>query len=216
MLKKPFAAPLSLLLLVLFTSCFQGARAPAVTPTRTLGMEGGEGGGGDSKKPFGVVFASPKGETNDPSEVTIVFNRPMRPLDLAGEEAAPPAKITAQGGQPVKGAWRWIGSNALIFAAPQEGLARATHYDVTVSGDTKSLAGEVIEKPYAFSFDTPAPKLVRIDPYEGEEHVVKNAHFDLRFNQAVDPAEVTRAVKIVATQGKVEKTIAVKGSRPKA
>ena len=110
-------------------------------------MEGGEGGGGDSKKPFGVVFASPKGETNDPSEVTIVFNRPMRPLDLAGEEAAPPAKITAQGGQPVKGAWRWIGSNALIFAAPQEGLARATHYDVTVSGDTKSLAGEVIEKP---------------------------------------------------------------------
>lgn len=215
MLRKAPLASISLFFLVLFTSCFQGARAPAVSPSGTLGMEA-EGGDTNSKKPFGVVFASPKGKTVDPSEVTIVFNRPMRPLELAGEESAPPAKITASGGQPVKGTWRWIGTNALVFAAPQEGLPRATEYAVSVPEGTKALSGETLPKTFEFSFQTPAPKLVRIDPNEGNAHLVPGAHFDLRFNQPVDPKEVARAVKIVTGEGKKEKTLAVTASWPKA
>lgn len=213
--KKISAAPFALAFLVLFTSCFLGARPPEVTPTRTLAMEG-EGGDTSSKKPFDVVFASPKGATVDPSEVTIVFNRPMRPLELAGEESAPPAKITASGGQSAKGSWRWIGTNALIFAAPQEGLPRATEYQVSVPAGTKALDGEAMTKAFEFSFHTPPPKIVRIDPNEGEEHLAANAHFDLRFNQAVDPKEVARAVHVRVDDGKKERTIAVTASWPKA
>ncbi|MEO8874008.1 MAG: Ig-like domain-containing protein, partial [Polyangiaceae bacterium] len=215
MLKTSAFAPLALGFLVLFTSCFQGARAPAVTPTRSLNMEA-EGAEGTAAKPFAVVFASPKGKTVDPSEVTVVFNRSMRPLSLAGDEANPPARITANGAPVTKGTWRWIGTNALIFAAPEGGLARATEYSVLVPAGTKALDGSALPADYKFTFLTPAPKLVRIDPSEGEAHLIPNAHFDLRFNQPVDPKEVERAVKIfVGHEGK-QKAIAVRASWPKA
>src|SRR4051812_34103861 len=93
-----FAAFVSLVAIV---SCLQGAKAPHVTPLRTLETDT-EGPGTLSRKGFGVVFAGPRGQTVDPSEVTIVFNRPMRPLELASDgpergpqpnESAPPATI---------------------------------------------------------------------------------------------------------------------------
>ncbi len=131
MLKSIRLAPFALAFLVLFTSCFMGARPPAVTATRTLNMDA-EGSNSSAPKPFAVVFASPKGKTVDPSEVDdSSFNRPMRELSLAGDEASPPATITAGGSSAVKGSWRWIGTNALVFAAPEGGLARATDYKVT-------------------------------------------------------------------------------------
>src|SRR5437879_841776 len=99
---RRFIRPVFLVLLIALVSCLQGAKAPQVTATRTLDLGGaeasGSAGGGGSKRPFAVVFAGPHGKTVDPSEVTIVFNRPMRPLDLAGEESAPPAKIAIKGG----------------------------------------------------------------------------------------------------------------------
>src|SRR5262245_31708296 len=111
--------------LVVLSSCLPGAKAPQVTPTRTLDLAG-EGGPNGTTKAFAVVFASPKGATVDPSEVTIVFNRPMRPMDLAdgtsaaggvvnpGAEAAPPAAIAIKGGGAPKGSWRWMGTGALV------------------------------------------------------------------------------------------------------
>src|SRR5689334_20807630 len=79
--------------LVAIAACFPGARAPNVAPQRTLGLNAAEVEGTTSSAAFAVVFAGPKGETVDPSEVSIVFNRPMRPMELASdsEETAPPA-----------------------------------------------------------------------------------------------------------------------------
>ncbi len=215
MLKNNRLAPLALTFLVLFTSCFMGARPPAVTATRTLGMEA-EGADENAPKPFAVVFASPKGKTVDPTEVTIVFNRSMRELSLAGDEAAPPAKIMAGGAPFTKGSWRWIGTNALVFAAPEGGLPRATAYSVVVPAGTKALDGSALPADYTFSFETPAPKLERVDPNEGEAHLIPNAHFDLRFNQPVDPKEVERATKLFAGEGAKRKPIALTASWPKA
>jgi len=213
--KSSAFAPVALAFLVLFTSCFQGARAPSVTPTRSLNLET-EGPESKAPKPFAVVFASPKGKTVDPSEVTVVFNRPMRALALAGDEQSPPARITAGGVPVTKGSWRWIGTNALVFAAPEGGLARATEYSVLVPAGTKALDGSTLPADYSFAFQTPAPKLVRIDPYEGEQHLISNAHFDLRFNQPVDPKEVERAVKVLVGEPGKENAIAVRASWPKA
>ncbi|MEO7111490.1 MAG: alpha-2-macroglobulin family protein [Polyangiaceae bacterium] len=140
----------------------------------------------------------------------------MRELALAGEEAAPPAKIFASGVAFTKGSWRWIGTNALVFAAPEGGLPRATAYSVSIPAGTKALDGSVLPTEYKFSFSTPPPVLERVDPNEGEQHLISNAHFDLRFNQPVDPKEVERTTKILAGEAGKEKKISVSASWPKS
>src|SRR5579883_506762 len=205
----------SLVGLVFVLSCMPGAKAPQVTPQRTLEL-GGEGGNTTSTRPFGVVFASPHGATVDPSEVTIVFNRPMRPLDLAGEEASPPASIVVKGTQvSPRGAWRWMGTMALVFA-PEPRLPRATELEVTVPAGTKALDGSVLAKPYAFSFATARPEVARLDPGEGEMHLLPTQSFDARFNQPVDPKEVERAAKVELGDGKTAKPAPFKASWPEA
>ncbi len=182
-------------MLVLLASCLPGAHAPKVAPTRTLNLEG-ELPGAASAKAFGVVFAGPKGKTVDPGEVTIVFNRPMRPLDLAGSEGASPAILRAGGGTPVKGEWRWLGTSALAFS-PTTQLPRATEYAVTVPAGTKALDGSVLRDTYAFTFSTPPPKVVRVQPDgQAAQHLTAGQTFELRFNQPVDPKEVERAATL--------------------
>ncbi|MEO6420604.1 MAG: Ig-like domain-containing protein, partial [Polyangiaceae bacterium] len=202
-----------LLALVLLASCLPGAHAPKVTPSRTLNLEG-EAAGGASAKAFAVVFAGPKGKTVDPGEVTIVFNRPMRPLELAGSESAPPAVLHAAGGAPVKGEWRWMGTSALSFA-PASQLPRATEYAVTVPAGTKALDGSVLHDAYAFTFSTPPPKVVRIQPDgQAAQHMTPAQTFELRFNQAVDPREVERAVSLLVGDAKGKKA-AFRATYPK-
>ncbi len=203
-------------LLVAAVSCLPGARAPDVTATRTLDL-GKEGGGKAPRGPFDVVFATPRGNVEDVSEVSVVFNRPMRALELAGEESAPPITITNGAGQAPKGAWRWMGTSALMFA-PEKALPRATTYDVTVKEGTRALDGSVLAKAYKFDFATPRPQLVRMDPGEGATHLLPTQTFDLRMNQPVDLKEIDRAVSITvdAANKSTDKTIPFVASYPKA
>lgn len=188
--------PLPLLLAVVaVAACLPGSRAPNVPPQRTLELRGAEIGGRGSTSPFGVVFAGPKGKTVDPTEVTIVWNRPMRPLELAGEESAPPARIEP----PTKGAWRWLGTSALAFV-PDKALPRATTFKVTVPGATKALDGSVLGKDYVFDFSTPGPHVAHVTPGDGSTHLTPKQTFEVRFNQPVDIKEVARATKMVANE----------------
>src|SRR5262245_48464766 len=109
--------------LLLLVSCIQGGRAPTALPQRTL-LLSGEAEGAGSRSPFAVVFAGPRGDTTEESAISIVFNRPMRPLELAGEESDPPVRLEAKGAPVPKGAWRWLGTSALRFA-PDPALPRA-------------------------------------------------------------------------------------------
>src|SRR3954465_15892055 len=104
-------APLVLCVLAPSMGCLQGARAPSVEPRGTLAPDGAEAGLAVSEGPFGVVFGSPKGATVDPSEITLVFNRPMRPLEIAEAQAAPPVIIKPA----VAGRWNWVGTSGLQF-----------------------------------------------------------------------------------------------------
>jgi uncharacterized protein YfaS (alpha-2-macroglobulin family) len=95
------------------------------------------------------------------------------------------------------GAWRWIGTNALVFA-PSPRLARATEYAVTVPAGTKALDGSSLAAPYAFTFSTARPAIAREEPSDESSHLEPTAHFDLRFTQPVDPRELARATRLTA------------------
>ncbi len=210
-MRKVRKAALGLGGLVLTVSCFRGAAPPNVAPQRTLEL-GREGSVVRPPKEFAVVFGGPRGETTEPSEVSIVWNRPMRPLELAGDESAPPATLTLAGGTTPKGTWRWMGTSALAFI-PEARLPRATEYTVTVPAGTRALDGSTLGKPYAFTFSTPRPQVVRVTIPGDTTHVKPDATMELRMNQPVDLKEVARAVKILAL---VAAPPAKPGEKPKA
>src|SRR5262245_29226557 len=108
--RAPISPRGALALLLVAVSCVRGARAPSVEPRGVLAPSA-DPAAGDQEGPFGVVFGSPKGETGDPTEISLVFNRPMRAIELAGAEGDAPARISPR----VAGAWRWIGTSALVF-----------------------------------------------------------------------------------------------------
>ncbi|HEY6462736.1 MAG TPA: Ig-like domain-containing protein, partial [Polyangiaceae bacterium] len=138
---------LLLSVLVALAACLPGMRPPSVAPGHTLELAGTP-----TKPPesgaFAVVFGAPRGDTRGPSEVSLVFNRPMRPLEIQGEESDPPARIAVRGtGAIPKGSWRWMGTSALVFA-PETHLPNATEYVVTVPAGTRDLAGEALAAPF--------------------------------------------------------------------
>lgn len=189
-------ASIGLAVMVCGFACLQGAQAPKVAPSGTLALsaEGAEGSG--AQAPFGVVFAAPQGQTTDPTEVTLVFNRPMRPLDLAGAEAPSPAVLSPA----VKGSWRWVGTSALKFV-PEGQLPRATEFMVKVPAGTRSLEGSALTEDYTLKFKTARPRVVRTQPYANFARVDASDDFVLKFNQPVSDAAVKSAVTL-AVAGK--------------
>jgi alpha-2-macroglobulin len=194
-MKKRLVSPI-VVLLALAASCFQGARAPNVTPRGVLAVAG-EAADAKAERAFGVVFGSPRGETTDPSEISIVFNRPMRPLDLAGDETAPPVRIMPA----VKGTWRWVGTSAVVFQ-PDGHLPRSTDFRVQVPAGTRALDGSVLDRPYDMSFATPRPKIERSDPSQGSDDLTPASKIVLRWTQPVSDAETIRAVTLSAGAAK--------------
>ena len=168
----------------------RAARHARARRRRRRGAEGTRG-------EFAVVFGAPRGETADAPEVSIVFNRPMRPLELAGDESAPPAIMKPA----VPGRWSWVGTNALTFV-PEKRLPRATAYVVEVPAGTKALDGSTLAKAFEMRFSTVKPAVTSIEPYDGSSDLGPDAHFTMRFNQPVDEREIERALSLTAADKK--------------
>ncbi len=186
-------APLSLALIALGLACFPGTKAPNVAPRGTLAPGASESETAGSTGPFRVVFGSPQGEISEPGEITLVFNRPVRALELAGEEKNPPAVLKPQ----VPGRFQWVGTSALQFV-PDTHLPRATQFTVEVPAGLRALDGSSLEQPYRLEFSTARPKLAEILPYRRFQNLKPDTTFELRFNQPIAEAELARAIRISA------------------
>lgn len=215
----PRAIYAALALVVLAVSCVTGIRAPKATPNGTLSLKNGDGSNPDAG-PLAVVFASPVGELRGPSEITVLFNKPMRALELAGGEAPFPGVIEP----PVEGAWHWVGTRAASFipARPKDAegpgggsfrLLAATKYKVTIPKGTKSVDGDALAEEYAFEFSTERPEVAATRPWNNDSKLVPDAEIQVRFTQPVDDAEILRAAQLTA--GSASVPFEVKRSDPK-
>jgi hypothetical protein len=203
-----------LAVLVLLTACLPGQHPPGVAPGHTLEL-GGVPPPAALHGAFQVAFSAPRGETTDPSEVTVVFNRPMTALEPTTPPDSP-ARIAVRGSDaPVRGAWRWMGTSALVFA-PESRLPDATEYVVTVPAGTRSLAGEPLAAAFESTFSTPRPHVERldVDPVLPTDQLVPGETFAARFNQAVDPREMERAATLTVGEGPQARRVAFAASRP--
>jgi len=209
---RSFAA-IPLFLTVVVIACFPGPKAPEVPPNGTLDLRA-LGENEDDKGPLKVVFASPKGKLDGPSEITVLFNKPLRSLDLAGVEPPFPAEVLPK----IDGTWQWAGTRAGTFVPARAGgggsyrLPKATTFSVKIPKGTKALDGDVLAADYAFTFETERPRVVRTSPYQQARGLKPDATFELYFDQSVDAAEVQKNISL--TVGKDQKPFTAEKKDP--
>ena len=187
-------------LLIVVVACVAGAKSPVKSANGALAPGAAARSGNDNDGAFRVVFAGPQGEANEVSELSLVFSRPLRKLELAG--APPPAIAIAPS---IAGRWLWVGTHALHFVPEAPHLPGSTQYTVTVPGELRALDGSTLGSAYRFEFSTPRLKLVDSQPNEGSRGLSSSTKFTLHFNQAVDPEKFGALSKLSATRaGKTE------------
>jgi uncharacterized protein YfaS (alpha-2-macroglobulin family) len=184
-----------LLVLVLVVACVPTSQAPSVAPRGTLEL-GKLPTGAASDGPFRVVFAGPQGEIGAGTQLSIVFSRPLRALEVAGAEPAPDIRMKPA----LPGRWQWVGTSALSFVPESGRLPLATHVEVDVPAGLVALDGTRLTEPFHFEFTTPRPSLVSSSPSEGQTGLEPKQSFELRFNQVVSPRELERAARLFVAQ----------------
>ncbi len=199
-------------LFILAAACVEGTRAPSKSPNGVLGMLAPGASGGLGKKESGafrVVFAAPQGEANEVSELSLVFSRPLRKLELAG---APPPPVSISPNIP--GRWLWVGTRALHFVPETPHFPGATAYAVTVPAELRALDGATLGTAFHFDFKTPRPKLVDSAPSAGAHGLEPSAVFTLHFNQPIDPDKFHALTTLRAVRGGKEEALAFSAVRP--
>ena len=125
--------------------------------------------------PFRVVFAGPKGESGQTSDVTIAFSRPLRAPGVLDQGVAAATIRRIDDGARVDGTWHWFGPRTAIFW-PSRGFANATEYEVTVDPSLHASDGSQLNAHSPFRFVSQRPGLV-------------SAHYE--FNRETDQHTIT-------------------------
>src|SRR5688500_8370058 len=98
-------------------ACMRSGQQPAIGGTLELGSELAAA---REQGAFRVVFSAPQGEGQAVSEISVVFSRPLRALEVD----APPPPIEVK--PPLSGKWLWVGGRALRFVPDVRVLPTAT------------------------------------------------------------------------------------------
>ncbi len=127
--------------------------------------------------PKGLVFS--REELNS---IIIIFSRPMVPLGTSPiEKGSGPLLFDP----PVSGKFRWMGTSVLTFI-PEKSFKYSTEYKVKIPAGIKSIDGYILEKDYAWSFQTPRPKLIYHYPRNNAKWIKLDSSIFLQFNQPLD------------------------------
>jgi len=136
-----------------------------------------------------TVFPKKDSETNEDSEITVMFNRPMVPITTLDvlESFDIPIEITPK----TEGKFKWIGTRTLQFI-PKERLIRSSNYAVKVRPEFSSLDGLNIEA-FENQFKT------RILRYNGisDGITVYSDPVSIDFNQPVDLEKTRKEIKVM-------------------
>ncbi len=127
----------------------------------------------------------------DPASViTVVFNRPIVPLQLEGELPQP---ITFE---PIaEGSGEWIDTGVYVFR-PKTGLAGGVQYTATVPAGLTDVGGGMLQDSYSWSFVTSLPRLLSITPLDSKSLIGLQDPIVLAFNQSMDTDSVEESFSV--------------------
>jgi uncharacterized protein YfaS (alpha-2-macroglobulin family) len=108
-----------------------------------------------------VVAARPQGPMKGEVRPTITFSKPVVALGSVEQEKGLPTPIVIE--PKVEGEWRWLGSATTEFV-PKGLVPYATTFKVTVPKGLRAVDGSALAEEYAFTFETPRPRVQGIQP----------------------------------------------------
>lgn len=124
------------------------------------------------------------------TEISITFNKPMVPIGDIKKEFIPDFVVI---NPPVKGKFYWAGDRTLIFH-PEQRFPFSTLFEVRVKKGTKSITGEVLNRDFVVTFETPTPSVVQSVPHQGST-INRKGEVLLVFNQPVSLDEISSKIK---------------------
>jgi alpha-2-macroglobulin len=149
--------------------------------------------------------ANSKDVTND-AVITVIFNRPVAPLVITGEQSGLPHPLTIS--PAVQGQGEWINTSVYAFR-PDEPLHGSTMYSVVVNAGLQDATGDSsLASEYAWQFSTVQPQVSFIELSNGlnnPEDFYTNARLDetftLGFYQPMDRASVENSLSLASMNG---------------
>ena len=148
------------------------------------------------------VFPVDRTEEIDPgSNITVIFNHPVVPLQIKEEQKDLPQPLTFS--PEVKGTGEWVNSSVYVFQ-PAQGLLSGTNYKVRVEAGLKDTNDESLERSFSWNFSTRAPLIGNFmlknsysNPPETIEGVLLDQAFVVTFLQPMDEKSVRESVTLV-------------------
>jgi len=150
----------------------------------------------------GQVFPVDRSEEIDPgTNVTVMFNHPVVPLQIKEEQKDLPQPLTFS--PEVAGTGEWVNSSVYVFQ-PEKGLLSGTNYKVRVEAGLTDTNGEALDKSFMWNFSTRAPLIGNFalkDGIENPGEVIVNVLLDqafiVTFLQPMDEKSVREAVTLL-------------------
>ncbi len=142
------------------------------------------------------VVPDPETEAVDPgTPITVVFNRPVVPIQVEGTLPEPLALDPT-----VQGEGTWVDTGIYLFR-PSPSLPGGQRITARIEAGLQDLTGAPLDEAYEWSFVTALPKVVSADPvYDGRPQPL-DVPIQIAFNQGMDRASVERAFTLAGPGG---------------
>lgn len=153
---------------------------------------------GSPEQGLRILGVAPQAEELDPSQVAVVFDRPMVALDaIDATSAAVPVRCEPG----VAGRMRWAGTSTAVIVPEGYRFPSATEFRCEIPAGTAALDGTTLERTVSWTFATRRPALERSRPSDGESQWDPKDPIVLRFNQPVSPEGLRGAVSLRTEDG---------------
>jgi uncharacterized protein YfaS (alpha-2-macroglobulin family) len=132
-------------------------------------------------------------EVNPSAPITLVFNRPVVPLQVDDDHPNP-----LSFNPPVAGDGEWIDTSIYIFR-PETAFPGGVSITAELDPALTSLNGAPLAEPFQWSFTSANPKLISIVP-SAAELIPLDSSFVLTFNQPMDERSVENAFTLTSSE----------------
>ncbi len=159
---------------------------------------------------FHLVDVIPAKNSNDvdiDSDITVIFNKPVVPIQILEEQQNAGIPIEISPVTPGKG--KWVNSSMYVFQ-PDEPLHSNTQYEITVPADLENSIGETLEVAPKWYFTTEAVHIESIVLGDGRSFFQNNLHLrnllldetiQITFSDAMNIKSVAENLSVVDIVG---------------